>query len=80
VDATRSLPAPSGGAAPSTAPILPPAQARPAPKFENRAVEIDLSTVRRTRHTSMRAYLFGALCLAVASVAGWFALGEYIYG
>jgi hypothetical protein len=80
VDVTRPLPHPHAGATRSTEPILPPAPARPAPKLERRSVEVTLVEPRRDRHTSMRAYLFGAFMLAAISVAGWFALGEYIYG
>ena len=74
-----SAPHPAGAARPSV-PILPASAPRQAPKFERRAIEVDLSTTRRHRHTSPKAYLVGAAALAAISVAGWFALGEYIYG
>ena len=76
MDSTRPLP---NTITTSSAPTLPPSAARPAPMFERRAVEV---TIMRPpeRHTSMRTYLFVALGLAATSVAGWFALGEYIYG
>jgi hypothetical protein len=61
-------------------PRLPASAPRPAPKFERRDVVVDLSTTRRERHTSPRTYLVGFAALAVVAVAGWFLLGEYIYG
>lgn len=80
MEAAHQLPAPGADVAPSTAPILPQAPARPAPRFERR--EIDVTVVRRApqRGTSMRGYLYAALGLAAVSVGGWFALSEYIYG
>lgn len=80
MEAVPSLPTPHLGAHRSSDPILPPSTARPAPKFESRAVEIEFATAPRPRTTSMRAYLLGTLGLAGVSVAGWFLLGEYIYG
>ena len=80
VEAAHPLSAPPAGAASPSVPMLPASAPRPAPKFERRAVEVDLSTTRRNRHTSPKAYLFGAAALATISLAGWFALGEYIYG
>lgn len=80
MDAAHSFPGGSRSTTPSNAPYLPPSQARPAPKLERRTVEIDLSSAHRPRHTSMRAYVTGFIGLAVVSVAGWFILGEYIYG
>lgn len=79
MEAAQSLSAPPAGSA-SSAPILPASSPRPAPRFERRTVEVDLSTTRRQRHTSARAFLVGAAALATVSVAGWFVLGEYIYG
>lgn len=73
-------PAQPTGAVRSMAPILPPSMARPAPRFESRAVEVDLALTARPRRTSVRAYLVGVGLLAAISVAGWFALGAYIYG
>jgi hypothetical protein len=80
VDATHSLPGPARSTTPTDIPYLPPSEARQAPKLEKRTVDIDLSAAHRPRHTSMRAYVTGFVGLAVVSVAGWFALGEYIYG
>ena len=80
MEAAHPLAAPHAGVASPSVPILPASAARPAPKFERRTVEVDLSTTRRHRHTSPKAYLVGAAALTTVSVAGWFVLGEYIYG
>ena len=80
MESARPLPAPHRGAARPSQPILPPSPARPAPRFEQRGVHVDLSFAPRHRRTSMRTYLVGAALLTAVSVAGWFALGEYIYG
>lgn len=80
MEATHPLSAPHAGAASPSVPILPASAPRVAPRFERRTVEVDLSTTRRNRHTSPKAYLVSAAALATISVAGWFALGEYIYG
>ena len=78
--AAHSLKAPAASVTRASAPILPASAPRQAPKFERRAVEVDLTTIRRSRHTSPGAYLMGAVGLAVVSVGGWFALAAYIYG
>ncbi|MFP5486772.1 MAG: hypothetical protein ACLGHQ_00495 [Acidimicrobiia bacterium] len=80
MEAAHSLPAPQHGATRSSEPILPPSSARPAPRVEQRAIVITPTVAPPQRRTSMRAYLVGALGLAGVSVAGWFLLGEYIYG
>lgn len=80
VEATHPLRTQHAGAASPSVPTLPASAPRSAPKFERRNVEVDLSTTRRNRHTSPKAYLVGAAGLATISVAGWFVLGEYIYG
>lgn len=81
MEAARSLNAPHlPEAEPPTVPVLPQAPARPAPSFERRQVEVELVVPRDDRHTSVRAYVLGAIGLAAVSVGGWFALSEYIYG
>lgn len=80
MDAAPSLPTPNAGAVRSTDPSLPRSAPRPVPRMEARGVQIDLGLAPRPRRTSMRAYLTGAVLLIAASVAGWFALGAYIYG
>lgn len=80
MDVTRPLAPPTTGTVRSPEPTLPRVAARPAPRFETRAVEIDLALTARPRRTSMRAYLGGAVLLIAVTVAGWFALGAYIYG
>ena len=80
MEAVRQLPAPGNGAIPSTAPILPDAPARPAPRFERREVDLTFVAPPPRRRTSMRGYLYGALALAAISAGGWFGLSEYIYG
>lgn len=81
MEASHALPASSPGSDDPAAPYLPPSEARPAPRFEPRVVEIDLATyVARPRRTRMRSYVLGAVGLAVVSVGGWLALDAYIYG
>lgn len=70
----------SAHAASHTGPVLPPSAPRPAARFERRSVDLTMPERAPHRHTSLRAYLIGALALAAVSIAGWFVLGEYIYG
>lgn len=79
MEAVPRLQAPDAGAVPSDTPILPRVEARPAPAFERRQIEV--VQLRPPEHrSSIRGYLFVFVGLAAASVAGWFALSEYIYG
>ena len=79
MEAARSFEAPDVGAVPSNTPILPRVEARPAPAFERRQIEV-VQMRPPEHHSSIRSYLFVFVGLAAASVAGWFALSEYIYG
>lgn len=79
MEAARRLEAPDAGAVPSDTPILPRVEARRAPAFERR--EIEVIRLRPPEHrTSIRSYLLVFVGLAAISVAGWFVLSDYIYG
>lgn len=78
MDGAPALP-PSPTVAEHAAPYLPPSSPRPAPRFERRVVEIDLSIAARPRRTSLRTYLLCFGGVAAVAIAGWIALDAYIY-